>query len=414
MHYTTVKLGALYPNPFRELGAKPFGRLDPTGYVLEPARIKELEQSIRDTDLWTNVETRIVDDKVQIAYGHHRIQAAINVLGKNHEADFPTRDISDWMMIQMMASENSESWGMPVKHINLCVRQARTYLDALLDECETAEEFESALKGRLGSIGATGFGKAKKEGAGRGLIQSALGGALAHGRAVEKALLQLGDSDKQRASKVTKLDDQRAAKHAAEEDARKARKRGDAKQQAVAEKAARERAEEARKLDLAKEQDAFYDPASGEVFDRPAHAEAFRKAVIRPNVMQYLPREKLVPFAAAIKDTLGAQTISAERIGKEVSATFKKFLKRGDQAKAKIDHSFAVRKDIDRVREHLNFAANHLATTTEFMRANNVPLLRDNSAQKLHDAARNFTRRYVELCVMLGESKVDIQKRLVK
>lgn len=421
MDYVELKLGDLLPNPYRELGSKPFKALEPGRYRLEAKRIKELEQSIHDTDLWKNLIVRENQEgKYEIAYGHHRIQAAINVLGVNHRQPFVIEDWGDWQMIQIMGNENSESWGMPVKHANLCVRQARDYLDGVLDRCGTSSEFtdEINFSGDFFGPDERRYVQARHEGAGRKLIQECLSGVFRRGAAVQLALQQIGPSEKERRSKEEKLERERKEHFEAEEKARKAREKADEKAEKLAVQHAKERAEEARKLELASAQDEFYDPQAGEVFDRPAHAEAFRKAVCRPNIMEYLPEDKQVDFAESIKETLTDKTlgdrVTAPAISEKVSSTFKQFLKREDKAKAKVDHTFAVRNHLRHIGTDLSYLGNELKRLMEFTRDNDAPVLLDVTLQNFHDAASKFVNNYVEFCRMIGEEDKVIQKRLVR
>jgi len=94
------KLKDVLPNPFRDLEANP----------LIEEKIEELVGSIALTGFWDNVVVRINAQKnPELAYGHHRLAAAIRA--GIVEADFIVKKLSDAMMIQIMDSENRETYG---------------------------------------------------------------------------------------------------------------------------------------------------------------------------------------------------------------------------------------------------------------------------------------------------------------
>jgi len=95
-----LKLKDILPNPFRDLKSNP----------LIEEKIEELVGSINLTGFWDNVVVRInAAGKAELAYGHHRLAAALRA--GIAEADFIVKDLSDAMMIQIMDSENRETYG---------------------------------------------------------------------------------------------------------------------------------------------------------------------------------------------------------------------------------------------------------------------------------------------------------------
>jgi len=98
-----VKLGDLRANPFKKKIAG--GRLD-------PEKIKILEQSIREFGFWDCLVGRMMEDgKIEIAFGHHRLAAAINVLGKDYETYVGISPCTDDEMIRTMALDMSTTEG---------------------------------------------------------------------------------------------------------------------------------------------------------------------------------------------------------------------------------------------------------------------------------------------------------------
>lgn len=98
-----VKLKNVQPNPFRQIER----------YPIQRAKVDALLESFEATGFWNNVVARRSpeDDKVQIAYGHHRLAALRERYGENHEIGVIIRDLSDETMLAMMVRENMEEWG---------------------------------------------------------------------------------------------------------------------------------------------------------------------------------------------------------------------------------------------------------------------------------------------------------------
>ena len=95
-----LKLKSILPNPFRDLKTNP----------LIEAKIEELVGSINLTGFWDNVVVRKnADGSYELAYGHHRLAAAIRT--GLIEADFIVKNLDDATMIQIMDNENRDTYG---------------------------------------------------------------------------------------------------------------------------------------------------------------------------------------------------------------------------------------------------------------------------------------------------------------
>lgn len=95
-----LKLKDILPNPNRDLRANP----------LDAAKIDELVASINTTGFWDNVVVRKNQEgKYELAYGHHRLAAAIKA--GLVEADFIVKKLDDELMIKVMDNENREAYG---------------------------------------------------------------------------------------------------------------------------------------------------------------------------------------------------------------------------------------------------------------------------------------------------------------
>ena len=97
---TIYKLRDIKDNPFR----------DRARYALRPAKIAALRANYQATNFWDNVVGRAVEDGAELAYGHHRIAAAIDEYGEDYEIDLIVRELDDVTMLKMMALENMEEY----------------------------------------------------------------------------------------------------------------------------------------------------------------------------------------------------------------------------------------------------------------------------------------------------------------
>ena len=124
MELREFKLSEIRSNPYRDLDE----------YPLQDKVLKSIESSIKSTNLWPQSVRINAKGKPEIPYGHHRLQAGINVLGKNHKQDFIVEEISDDDMLRRMADENAVVWSgrAGVMHAIQCVRVAKKRLEHLL------------------------------------------------------------------------------------------------------------------------------------------------------------------------------------------------------------------------------------------------------------------------------------------
>ena len=90
----------------KDLGPNPFKKFINEG-KLDKEKIELLKESINKDGFWDNVLCRKKNDKYELAYGHHRIEAAKQILGENYEADIPCKDLSDESMLRILGNENT-------------------------------------------------------------------------------------------------------------------------------------------------------------------------------------------------------------------------------------------------------------------------------------------------------------------
>ena len=116
-----IKVRDVRPNPYRNIDH----------YPLNKEKIMALTQSIEKTGFWDNLVGREVNGEVQIAYGHHRIEALrlAEGFGYDFEFDLPIKNIDDATMIQIMANENMQEWGHDITVIDETVKVTKKYLE---------------------------------------------------------------------------------------------------------------------------------------------------------------------------------------------------------------------------------------------------------------------------------------------
>ena len=95
-----VKISSIDPNPMRALGDYPFNA----------DKIETLRRSIKDVGLWEGLIGRQRGNRIELAFGHHRHEAARKELGASAEISVIVRDLSDKQMLQFMGRENLEEY----------------------------------------------------------------------------------------------------------------------------------------------------------------------------------------------------------------------------------------------------------------------------------------------------------------
>lgn len=105
-HLEHVSITQLVPNPFRALD----------DYPIDRDKLDKLKDSIRDTGFWGTIVARKRGNAYELAFGHHRRAALIELqeggeIKKNEKVDIIVRELTNEQMIQLMARENLEEWG---------------------------------------------------------------------------------------------------------------------------------------------------------------------------------------------------------------------------------------------------------------------------------------------------------------
>jgi len=157
-----IKLKNIKKNPYRDLNKFP----------IDQEKVKKLEKSIEDTDFWDNLLARNINDNIELAYGHHRLEALKNIHGNDFEIDLTVKNINDETMFKIMVNEN-DSWYDSVSNIDEAAEQAIKFLAIKYNKKEekvTAKNLQDFLgwlhgkaKDALTRINAVKNGKINRE-----------------------------------------------------------------------------------------------------------------------------------------------------------------------------------------------------------------------------------------------------------
>ncbi len=113
-----VRIKDLVANPFRDI----------KNYSIDLKKVESLAKSITETGFWDNILARKRDSRIEIAYGHHRLQAMKQVFKPEDMVNIPVRILDDAMMIKIMANENDEQWAITPGIVHETVRVTKEFL----------------------------------------------------------------------------------------------------------------------------------------------------------------------------------------------------------------------------------------------------------------------------------------------
>lgn len=96
----TVPIGLIDANPYRDLATYPWIK----------HKVEQLQRSIADVGFWAGVIGRAQGKRYQLAFGHHRVEAARR---NKKPAEIPliVAALTDKQMLQFMGRENGEDYG---------------------------------------------------------------------------------------------------------------------------------------------------------------------------------------------------------------------------------------------------------------------------------------------------------------
>lgn len=162
MENKKVKLKDIKPNPYRDFGI----------YPIRDEKVLQLMESIRTTTFWGGFIGRERDGKVEIAFGHHRLEALRKMFPPEAEFNVTVENLGDTAMIKMMSRENADEWACPIAAIDDAVKAVRDYLkinpESLRDPLSSTPDQDKRL--RIGARVIAEF-MGKKEGTVRNSLE---------------------------------------------------------------------------------------------------------------------------------------------------------------------------------------------------------------------------------------------------
>ena len=133
----TFPLSKVRPNPFRDMNT----------YPIDEAKVETLIASFEKTGYWGNIVGRENGIGVNIAYGHHRLEAMNRSMKETDEVEIITKDLSDADMIRIMADENMEEWSSNARIEQETIRAVVTaYADGNITEEDIEKPHKDAKK----------------------------------------------------------------------------------------------------------------------------------------------------------------------------------------------------------------------------------------------------------------------------
>jgi len=174
MGFNRIELDRIEDNPYR----------NNESYVYDDDKIAALAESIRDTSFWENLLARQTKDgKIQLAYGHHRLQALKRIVANGNE-DYkeikinvrPEHQLTNERMLKIFAQENKDDWGENPQNLCMTVLQLQAHLEGLVRASKDKDQF---LK-KVGDSGALkvdsrSFTRMRNNGVGASIIAQFLG-----------------------------------------------------------------------------------------------------------------------------------------------------------------------------------------------------------------------------------------------
>ena len=354
-----VPMDRIDPNPFRDID----------NYPLDPVRMDALEASMRDTGVWpVFLGRRCLDNPshVELAFAHHRWAVAkrMGLPGLN----IAIVDLPDHRMIQIMGNENSEHWGNNVAHNNLTTKQARNYLDRLLDQFNTYDDFlANEFIGENWFTDPEKFYRSKREGVGVDVITSFLGDAWKK-QTVANSILQIGRSSKRIAAdnEIARFEKERIDAERREREDRLAKQRAESKHAAEARRQAQDEAKAAAEAKRLAEADVKRAKAEAQEAERKAKAaakDAERADKDAARAEKDAARAERDQMAAELKeaqqrtweaeDVERKRTEQVERIQRELEdALAQEKAERAEEERARLDMEIVQREERDFIAQY--------------------------------------------------------------
>lgn len=148
-----IQLDKIEHNPHRNMKRNPINK----------KQVSTLVASMKRNNVWKNVVVRKhpnAADHYQLAYGHHRL-AAMKQIGLV-EAEFSVEKIDDWGMYTAMVDENESQQKVTPELIYENIESGINYLEPIIRDCETVEEFEKVLPTGSTFCSSQAYGQVRK------------------------------------------------------------------------------------------------------------------------------------------------------------------------------------------------------------------------------------------------------------
>jgi hypothetical protein len=193
MAFISVELLSIEDNPHRE----------PTAYIYSEDKIVELMESVADLDYWENILARKTKDgRIQIAYGHHRLQALKRLLAEGM-TEFktikinvrPETQLTSEVMLKIFIQENKDTWGEIPQNLCMSILQVQAHLTGVLNASKDKDEFLKKIDaaGSL-KLDDRAFTRIKNHGIGASIITQFLGDTWSR-QTIQDALQVIKDDE---------------------------------------------------------------------------------------------------------------------------------------------------------------------------------------------------------------------------
>jgi hypothetical protein len=126
MKRVKVQLKDLKPNPYKK---------DIQGGFIDPFTVAQIKESASKTSFWEQWVVRKTSNGYELAFGHHRLAAAIELYGPEYEVSVQVEDYSDEQMLIALADENAGREETVEAQVDT-IRVARRYLQEHPETCK--------------------------------------------------------------------------------------------------------------------------------------------------------------------------------------------------------------------------------------------------------------------------------------
>jgi hypothetical protein len=126
MNRVTIKLKDLKPNPYKK---------DVCGGRIEEYVVAQIKESASKTSFWEQWVVREKDGEYQMAFGHHRLAAALELYGPEYTVSVQVEPYTDEQMLVALADENAGKEESVEVQVDV-IRVARTFLKEHPEACK--------------------------------------------------------------------------------------------------------------------------------------------------------------------------------------------------------------------------------------------------------------------------------------